>query len=265
MRISVLIHDCIKRGKSNDSGGAIYNQIAPDILGMQNTAESLNVIKRLVFEQKAVTVEELKDALSKNYEGYEELLLKIRNKTVHFGTGDSVSNAIAKRVADLMIDVFKPMTTVRGAKVIPGAFSYREHDFQGRATPASPDGRKAGAPLNDGSCPVQGYDNLGPTLSVMSTVSWEPSRFLGGISVNVKINKGIRPEKIAAFIKGYLKIHGMQLQFNIVDADTLLNAKKNPEMYKDLLVRIGGYSDFFVTLSENLQNEIISRSQNEGI
>lgn len=265
VRISVLIHDCMERGKSNDCGGARYNQLEPDILGMQNTAESFNVIKKLVFDEKYITVEELKKAISADYEGYEELLLKIRNKIRHFGTGETESNALAKRVADTVINAFDGMTTVRGAKVIPGAFSYREHEIQGRSTPASPDGRKAGTPLNDGSCPVQGYDNLGPTLSLMSTVAWEPSRFLGGTSVNVKINKGIDTDKIVALIKGYLKTHGAQLQFNIVDAQTLIDAQKNPKMYKDLLVRIGGYSDFFVTIPKELQDEIISRSQNETI
>ena len=165
----------------------------------------------------------------------------------------------------MVLKTFSSMKTVRGAKVIPGAFSYREHEIQGRTTPASPDGRKAGMPLNDGSCPVQGYDNLGPTLSLISTVAWEPSRFLGGTSVNVKINKGIDPEKISALIRGYLKTHGSQLQFNIVDSETLLKAQKNPEMYKDLIVRIGGYSDFFVSIPKELQDEIISRSQNETI
>lgn len=265
MRISVLIHDCIEKGRSNDSGGARYNLLEPNILGMQNVSESLNVIKRLVFEDEYITLSELKKALSVNYEGYDELLLYIRNKVVHFGTGDKKANDIAKKVADMVLKTFEPMTTVRGAKIVPGAFSYREHEIQGKVTPASPDGRTAGMPLNDGSNPVQGYDNLGPTLSLASTVSWEPSRFLGGISVNVKINKGVSPEKIIALIKGYLKTHGSQMQFNIVDAKTLKQAQKNPEQYKDLLVRIGGYSDFFVTIPKELQDEIISRSQNEGL
>lgn len=265
MRISMLVHDCIKRGKSNDCGGAIYNQLEPNILGMQNTTESFNVIKKLIFDEKALTVEEMKKALKNNYTGYEELLMKIKNKIPHFGTGEKESNILSKRVADAVLEAFGKMTTVRGAKVIPGAFSYREHEIQGKTTPASPDGRKSGEPLNDGSCPVQGYDDKGVTLSLASTVSWEPSRFLGGTSVNVKINKNIEKEKIIALIKGYLKTHGSQLQFNIVDKGTLLKAQKNPENYKDLLVRIGGYSDFFVKIPKSLQDEIISRSQNENI
>lgn len=265
MRISVLIHDCIARGLSNDCGGARYNELEPNILGMQNTTESLNIIKKLVFEEKLLTLSELKKVLSDNYQGHEDLLLRIRNKTTHFGTGDTEINALAKRVSDMVLATFAPMTTVRGAKIIPGAFSYRDHETNGRTTPASPDGRTFGMPLNDGSNPVQGYDNMGPTLSLSSTVAWEPSRFLGGTSVNVKINKGIEIEKIVALVKGYLKTKGIQLQFNIVDTQTLLDAQKNPQQHKDLLVRIGGYSDFFVTIPKNLQDEIISRSMNETV
>ena len=265
IRISVLINDCIAKGKSSDSGGARYNQLEPNILGMQNVGESLNVIKKLVFDEKRITLSELNKAIENNFEENEELLQYIRNKVTHFGTGDKVANVIAKRVADTVIECFSKFKTVRGAKIIPGAFSYREHEIQGNTTPASPDGRKAGMPLNDGSCPVQGYDNLGPTFSLMSTAYWEPSRFLGGTALNVKINNGIEPEKISALIRGYLKTHGAQLQFNIVDRETLLKAQENPEMYKDLLVRIGGYSDYFVRLSKKLQDDIISRSQNETI
>ena len=265
MRISVLIHDCIERGKSNDCGGARYNQLEPNILGMQNTTESLNVIKKLIFEEKKITVSELKKAMADNYENQGDLLLYIRNKVAHFGTGDAEANKIAKMVSDMVLKTFDPMTTVRGAKIIPGAFSYRAHEKHGRVTPASPDGRKAGMPLNDGSSPVQGYDNMGPTLSLASTVAWEPSRFLGGTAVNIKINKGVEPQKIAALIRGYMKTHGSQIQFNIVDSQTLIDAKKHPEMHKDLLVRIGGYSDFFVTIPEKLQDEIISRTMNENL
>lgn len=265
MRISVLIHDCLKNGKSNDNGGARYNLLEPDLLGVQNVTESLNVIKTLVFDQKRITLKELKQALNADFEGYEDLLLYIKNKIPHFGTDTPETNAMAKQVTDMILKTFEPMSTVRGAKVVPGAFSYREHEIQGRKTPASPDGRKSGAPLNDGSNPVQGYDTKGPTASVMSTVSWEPSRFLGGTSVNVKINPNVKPETIVSFIKGYLKTHGVQMQFNIVDAETLLDAQKHPENHKDLLVRIGGYSDFFVTLPESLQKEIISRTMHEDL
>lgn len=132
MRVSCLVHDCLVRGLSNDCGGARYNLLEPNILGMQNTSESLNVIQKLVYREGRLTLGELKRALAANYEGYEELLLHIRNKTVHFGTGDEEANGIAKRVADMVLATFAPMSTVRGAKIVPGAFSYREHELQGR-------------------------------------------------------------------------------------------------------------------------------------
>lgn len=264
MRTSVLIHDCIEKGASHDSGGAKYNFIEPDILGMQNTSESLNCIYRLVYVDKKLTLEEYKNALKENYQGkYEELRSFIINKVPHFGTGDETANSIQRKVTDMVLDTFGKMKSFRGAKIIPGAFSYRDHEMHGKTTPASPDGRKAGMPLNDGSCPVQGYDDKGPTLSLVSTASWEPSRFLGGTSVNVQLNKDVSKDKIAALIKGYLKTEGAQLQFNIVDVETLYDAQKNPENYRDLLVRIGGYSDYFVRLPKSLQDEVISRTHNK--
>lgn len=263
VRCSLLIHDCIERGLSHDSGGARYNQLEPDLFGVQNVGESLNIIRRVVFEEKKISIEEFKDAIRNDYEGYETLLSYIRNKVPHFGTGDDAANEIVKRVTDLMLDAFKDKITSRGAGILPGNFSYLYHVPEGKETGASPDGRKAGMPLNDGCNPVQGYDNKGPTASLSSTALWEPSRFLGGTSVNVKINKGVEKEKITALIKGYLKTKGAQLQFNIISTEELMKAQEEPENYKDILVRIGGYSDFFVKLNKKQQDEVISRSMNE--
>lgn len=261
VRISMLIHGCFEKGKSHDEGAAKYNIIEPNILGMQNVGESINVIRQIVFEKRLVCMEELKNILENNYKGSEELRYYIKNKTVHFGTGDERANNATKRVADIVLETFKPMRTVRGARMIPGAFSYRDHIEHGLKTSASPDGRLAGEPLNDGSGPVQGYDNQGPTMSLISTAAWEPSRFLGGTSVNIKLNESVSKESIADIIKGYIKLHTSQIQFNIVSTKTLKAAQLNPQKYKDLLIRIGGYSDFFVKIPKALQDEVISRSE----
>lgn len=261
-RISAFINDCIARGRSNDSGGAIYNDIEPNMLGMTNVIESLNVVNELVFKQKRLTLSELKEIVKNDYEGNEELRGYIVNKINHFGTGTEHTNALAKRVADTVIDTMNKFSTVRGASFVPGAFSYRDHEWNGKETSASPDGRHAGDTLADGSSPVQGYDNMGPTLSLQSTLAWEPSRFLGGISVNVKLSAKTPEEVIKELINGYVKQNGMQMQFNIVDTKTLLEAQKNPEKYGDLLVRIGGYSDYFTKIPKRLQDDVISRSQN---
>lgn len=263
VRCSLLIHDCIEKGLSHDSGGARYNQLEPDLFGVQNVGECLNVIKKIVFTQKKITVSQFKTALKNNYQGHEELLAYIRNKIAHFGTGDQEANQIMKQVTDLMLESFKDYTTVRGSNIIPGIFSYLYHLPHGKETAASPDGRKDGDPLNDGCNPVQGYDSNGPTASLLSTASWEPARFLGGTSVNVKLSADTKPETISALIKAYLKTKGAMLQFNVVDTATLKEAQSNPEKHGNLLVRIGGYSDFFTKLTPSHQNEIISRTENK--
>ena len=158
--------------------------------------------------------------------------------------------------------MLKKFTTFRGANFVPGAFSYRDHEVHGKSTNASPDGRRHGDTLADGSSPVQGYDNKGPTLSLSSTTSWEPLRFLGGVSVNVKLSPSVSTENIKALIKGYIKQNGIQLQFNIVDTKMLRDAQNNPDGYGDLLVRIGGYSDYFTKIPKRLQDDVIARSQN---
>ena len=262
IRISAFINDCLERGVSSDGGGAKYNDIEPNMLGMINVVESLNVIHELVFEKQMLTIDELKAILASNYEGNEDILAYVRRKVPHFGTDTEISNAMAKRVADTVVDTLNKFTTFRGANFVPGAFSYRDHEYHGRYTTASPDGRRTGDILADGSSPVQGYDCKGPTLSLNSTVSWQPLRFLGGISVNVKLSPSVTVEQIMALIDGYIKQNGIQLQFNVVDSDMLRDAQKNPDNYTDLLVRIGGYSDYFTKLPERLQNDVISRAQN---
>jgi len=259
----MLIRDCIEKGRSHDDNGARYNHLEPNILGMSNVIESLNVLNEMIFVRGRVTLDEFRRALSDNYEGHEALLAEIRQSITHFGNDTPETNALAKRVADMVLDTFRPMSTVRGARVIPGAFSYREHEIQGQKTSASPDGRVSGQPLNDASCPVQGYDVSGPTASLLSTAAWEPSRFLGGTSVNVKLPKNTSPELIVGVIRGYIETMGAQLQFNICNVEELYDAKVHPERHGNLLVRIGGYSDFFVKLPESLQNEVISRTKNE--
>jgi len=265
MRISAFINDCIDRGMSSDAGGARYNDIEPNMLGMTNTIESFNVVRELVFVRKLVTVEQFREILKRNYEGHEDLLATIRRKIRHFGTDTRETNALAKQVSDTVIHTFEKFTTFRGAHFVPGAFSYRDHELQGRSTGASPDGRRAGDVLADGSSPVQGYDNQGPTHSLNSTASWEPLRFLGGVSVNVKLSSAVSAAHIRALIEGFLRQGGIQLQFNIVDSKILRDAQEHPEQHAELLVRIGGYSDYFTKIPKRLQDDVIARAQNETI
>jgi len=262
LRCSCLVDDCLARGRSNDAGGAVYNFLEPNLLGLMNVTESLNVIHHLVYEEKRLTLSQFKKVLAENYENDEALRQYIINRVPHFGNNDAFSDALGKRVADIALDACACLRTYRGAEVVPGAFSYREHAIQGRTTPASPDGRKAFSPLTGGSDPVQGYDTSGPTASLLSTTGWQPPRFLGGTAVNLKLSKNTPdlPQVIVSLAKSYVQLGGSELQINIADADTLRDAQRNPEAHADLLVRIGGYSDFFVRIDKDMQDEIIRRT-----
>ena len=262
-RISALIGDCVGRGISSDAGGARYNFIEPNMLGMTNVIESLNVIRELVYNEKKLTIAEFRKALSDNYKGHEELRDTIINRVGHFGNNTKETNELAKRVSDMVLGIFSRYTTFRGAKVIPGAFSYRDHASNGKNTMASPDGRLSGTPLAAGSDPVQGYDRLGPTMSLCSSAAWEPSRFLGGTALNVKLNRNTPVSAIKALIRGFLKTGDVQTQFNIVNTEELLDAQLHPENHGDLIVRIGGYSDYFTRIPKVLQDDVISRSMGD--
>lgn len=263
LRISTLISDCMKRGLSSDAGGAKYNMIEPNMLGMMNVVECFNVLHDLVYTKKTLTLAEFKQALKDNYHSHESLHAQIVNKVDHFGNGSAESNALARRVSDMVLATFARHTTPRGATVVPGAFSYRDHEINGRVTMASPDGRLNGQTLADGSSPVQGYNRQGPTTTLTSTAAWECARFLGGTAINLKLSKNTSIDAIRALILGFLETNSAEVQFNIVSADELLEAQKHPERYGDLLVRIGGYSDYFTRIPKALQDDVISRSLGE--
>ena len=263
LRTSCLVNDCIKSGKSIEQGGAKYNHLAADFLGMMNVAECFNVIYRLVYEEKRVKLSYLQKCVKNNYENDTMLLEYIRNKITHYGNNDEISDNIAKEIADIVCESCKDIKSYKGGNLLPGAFSYNYHVKYGKLTNASPDGRKNGEPLHDGSGAVQGYDINGPTASLLSLSAYKPSRFLGGISFNVKLSKNLNSltDVIISLIKGQIAIGNPQMQISIVDNEELRRAQKDPTKYKNLLVRIGGYSDFFVKLDRNLQDEIISRSE----
>ena len=139
------------------------------------------------------------------------------------------------------------------------------HEQMGSKTPATPDGRKKGFPLGDGSGPAQGREKNGPTASILSSTKWDHSSFIGGIAVNMKFEakwlKGEALEKMLNLIQTFMERDGFEFQINVINGDTLIKARKNPEQYRDLVVRIGGYSDYFVHLSPAMQEEIIMRTQ----
>ena len=260
---SCLVKDCIQRGKSIDQGGAIYNLVLPDFIGVTNVIDSLASIDTLVFKEKRLTLEKYWIVLKDNYEKDEVLRQYIINRCPHFGNNDDWVDALAKRIYRMLVDGCVGLKTFRGEKVVPGAFSFIMHDELGKKTMATPDGRKSGEALNAGSDPVSGRDVSGPTASLLSTTEWDHLPFIGGVAVNIRLNMSdFTPERkinLRALVKTFMKRNGFELQINSVSAEELEDAIVNPEAHKNLLVRIGGFSDFFVNQTPEMQREIVSR------
>ncbi|MBQ6893211.1 MAG: formate C-acetyltransferase/glycerol dehydratase family glycyl radical enzyme, partial [Clostridia bacterium] len=264
-RVSCLTDDCLKKGKAVDAGGAVYNFVEPNFLGFSNVVDSLAAINALVFESGEYTVEALLKILADDYKDNETLRQRIINRLPHYGTDDSFTNSLAKRLSDSILAGCKGLYTYRGSTLVPGAFSYYEHARFGRRTGATPDGRHAGYPLSSGSSPVQGRETNGPTAAMLSTLSWDHRNFIGGIAVNMKFTpscmQGENEDKMLEFVRTFMRLGGFQLQLNAVDRDTLIDAREHPENHSDLLVRVGGFSAYFTKLSPEMQQEIIDRNE----
>lgn len=267
MRAACLVSDCLVRGQAIDEGGAEYNLIEPNFLGMANTIDSFVAVEHLVFRDKEYTIEQLLEIVDKDFDGEEPLRQYILNRIPHYGMADSFADAIAVRLSELFVRVCDNIFTYRGSTLVPGAFSYLEHATYGRITQATPDGRRAGYTLASGTSPTQGRETNGPTAAMLSSTSWNHQDFVGGIAVNMKFTpgqmSGDNEDKMLDFIKTFMKRGGFQLQLNSVSRKTLLAAREHPDQYSDLLVRVGGFSAYFVKLCPEIQQEIIDRTEHE--
>ncbi len=262
--VSCLIDDCLAKGIGIYDGGAVYNWVQPDFIGVSNVVESLLAIERLVFTEKRLSLSEFYEITKKNFEGEEALRREIIHKGVHFGCGNENADLLYKQVTDIIIDACKGINTLRHSVLMPSAFSYNEHVGHGKKTPASFDGRLAGEPLADGSGPVQGRDTDGPTSLLRSVTSWDQAAFLGGVAINLKLARSKNDRDIAALtalIQSFVELGGIELQVTATNAEELRAAMKDPEHYNHIIVRIGGYSDYFTSLSTALQEEVISRME----
>ncbi len=264
---SCLIDDCITKGRSVGQSGAVYNQILPTFVGLANVVDSLAAIEDIVFKNKMFSLKEFLKILNSNYEGNEWLRQYIINKVPHYGNNNDFCDNIAVKISKIVEDSCKGIYTYRGTFIIPGMFSYNTHSSIGKSTQATPDGRQKGDSLSDGIGPVQGRDTNGPTSCILSVTKWEQPVFLGGTIYNLKIGKSLMTEhsieNIITLVKTYFTRGGVQIQINVIDAEVLRKAMEHPQQYADLLVRIGGYSDYFVKLNSHMQQEIISRTEQE--
>lgn len=266
--LSCLVNDCLERGMDIEQGGGRYNWIMPSFVGMANLADSLNVVDQLVFKEKKYTIPQICGMLDCNFEGYETQRLEMLNRVAKYGNDNEEADCWCNLITEHIVEECKKYTPVfTNGKLVPSVFCWVMHEKFGSETEASPDGRKAGFPLGDGSGPAQGREMNGPTASILSSTKWNHQDFIGGVAVNMKFSKKVfnddSYQKMKALIKTFMMRGGFEIQINVLDRDTLLAAQENPEAYQDLVVRIGGYSDYFVKISPNMQAEVLLRTEHE--
>ena len=263
--LSIVVDDCIKKGEDYNAGGARYNTNYIQGVGIGSITDCLSAVKYHVFDNKTLTMEKLLSALEDNFEGHESIRQVLLNKTPRYGNDDDYADG-------LMVSVFETFyNAVDGRKNMKGG-CYRInmlpttcHIYFGSVIGATPDGRKARQPLSEGISPVQGADRHGPTAVIKSASKMDHLK-TGGTLLNQKFTPQVLEGeeglmKLTHLIRSYFKLDGHHIQFNVVSADTLRKAQKNPEQYNDLIVRVAGYSDYFNNLSKKLQDEIITRTE----
>jgi formate C-acetyltransferase len=266
--LSAVVADCVSRGKDYYDGGARYNTDYIQCCGLGTTTDSLSAIRTHVFEKGDVSWRELLDALASDWNGREEIRLLCANKSPRFGNDDDAADSIAQRVFASWIAAIDGRPSPRGGTYRVDILSTTCHVYFGLKTGATPDGRHARSPESDGASPAQGGDRKGPTAVAKSLAKLDIAR-TGGSLLNQRFlpqalegDEGIG--KLCSLIRTYFRLGGHHIQFNVVDTATLRDAQKRPEDYRSLLVRVAGYSDYFVDLDRNHQEEIISRTAQDG-
>lgn len=267
--LSVLVDDCIQKGKDYNDGGPRYNTNYIQCVGIGTITDSFSVLKKHIFEEKNFRMKEVLKALSGNFEGYEAMRLTFVNKTPKWGNDDDYADSLMKRVFDSLYNEIDGRPNTKGGYYHIDMLPTTCHIYFGSITGATPDGRFAGAPLSEGISPVQGADRKGPTAVIKSCGKMDHIR-TGGTLLNMKFmpkvldgENGI--DKLAKLVRTYFRYDGHHIQFNVVDSKTLRDAQAHPENYRDLIVRVAGYSDYFCDIGKSLQDEIISRTTQEEV
>lgn len=269
--LSLVVDDCIEKGMDITLGGAHYNNAGPQAVGVGTAIDSLSAIKQLVFEEKRVSGADFLDALEQNWEGYEALRALVNSSRVHhYGNNDDYADELGCFIIDQFCSNIDHKPTAAQGEYMPGVFSVTCNVMHGANTPATPDGRKAKEPLSDCLGPVHNngasHDRNGPTAIALSATKMDHTRFANGMILNWKfspsaVSGDIGRENLMSLMDVYFERMGMESQFSIIGRETMLDAQKHPEQYQDLLVRIAGYSAYFVSLSKEVQDDLIGRTE----
>lgn len=269
---STIIPGCIEHGKDITQGGAYYHWTPPYGAGIATASDSLSAIKSMVFDEKRISMDTLLNALDTNFEGMEGE--KIRQILLHapkYGNDDDRADEQVRFVSDAFYDELEKYPTMRGQHFVGGFFVLSGTVPFGRRTGATADGRKARAPISDSIAPTNGADQNGPTSVLCSASKIDHGRCTGGNILNIKFTPSALEsagnfEKFSSLLKTYLcDLKGFEVQVNVVSEEMLRNAQKTPEEYRDLIIRVAGYSARFIELSKDIQDDIIARTENVAV
>ena len=263
--LSVLTDDCITNGKDYNAGGARYNNTFIQFVGIGSLTDSLAAMREAVFDEKRVGLADLVGILDADFADQEVLRQRLVHRAPKYGNDDDRADELMIAAFRAILDEVDGRPNTKGGRYQVEMLPTTCHVYFGSVTGATPDGRKAGLPLSEGISPVQGADRRGPTAVMKSAAKMDHIR-TGGTLLNMKFTPALLADAqsltmLAHLIRGYFKMDGHHVQFNVVRADTLRQAQTAPETHRDLIVRVAGYSDYFCDLSRELQEEIIARTE----
>ncbi|NLA81957.1 MAG: glycyl radical protein [Clostridiaceae bacterium] len=265
--LSTITLDCISRAKDYNAGGARYNTNYIQGVGIGTVTDAMTALKYHIFDKKTLSMAELMQALQDNFQGHEALRARLLLKTPKYGNDDDYADSIMRQIFETYAELVNGRPTYKGGQYRINMLPTTSHVYFGSVIGASPDGRFAHKPLSEGISPVQGADHKGPAAVINSAARMDHLR-TGGTLLNqkftpslVKGENGLR--MMGNLVRTYFDKDGHHIQFNVIDKATLLAAQKDPETYRDLIVRVAGYSDYFRNLDLELQNEIIARTEQE--
>ena len=267
--LSVLVDDCVAKGVDYNAGGARYNNSYVQGVGIGTLTDSLAAIDSIVFGERRLSLAQLVEALDADLAGDEPLRARLRNRTPKYGNDDEAADRWMRRAFEAFFEAVDGRPAARGGRYRIQMLPTTCHVYFGSVTGATPDGRAASRPLSEGISPVQGADRNGPTAVMRSAAKMDHLR-TGGTLLNMKLTPSLLQgeegiEKVARLVRGYFRLDGHHVQFNVVGAETLRVAQARPEEHRGLIVRVAGYSDYFCDLPRALQDEIIARTEHTGL
>ena len=263
--LSVITDDCIAKGKDYNAGGARYNNTFMQAVGIGSLTDSLSALKEVVFDKGDLSLPRFVEMLDADFSGHETWKQRLMNKTHKYGNDDDDADALMRRVFQMLFEAIDGRPNTKGGVYRLEMLPTTCHVYFGEVCLASADGRGEGQPVSEGISPVQGADRQGPTAVFKSAAKMDHIK-TGGTLLNMKFTPSVLEgdvgiDSLHSLVRSYFKLDGHHVQFNVVTAATLRDARANPAAYRDLIVRVAGYSDYFCDLSEALQDEIIRRTE----